>query len=171
MRHSRKALSFIFLLLVLFSSIAWAYTEKTQIVVVWQGTTPIQNTLATKTTYAEKESVLKEETNKTMAKEVYPYSVVKTTATTDVQIQKYRCKSDTCWYWISATRNGQEVAIDNPVGISPPPIVALVSEVYDAKTDTLTVTLKEDPKLAVEQILQRHADGTPLGKIKTGTTE
>ena len=145
--------------------------ENTTINVVFDGATPISAGLSTKATYAEKESYLKQEINTTMAKESYPYSVVKNTAKTDVQIQKYKCKSDTCWYWISAYRGIQEVAIDNPVGISPPPIVALVSEVYDDKTDTLTITLREDPKLAVEQILQRHADSVPLGKAKVGTTE
>ena len=170
MRFSGKLLSLLFLVF-LFSSIAYAYTEKPKIVVVFDGATPISAGLITKTTYAEKESYLKQEINTTMAKESYPYSVVKNTAKTDVQIQKYKCKSDTCWYWISAYRGIQEVAIDNPIGISPPPINALVSEVYDEKTDTLTITLREDPKLAVEQILQRHADNTLVGKAKTGTVE
>ena len=157
-------------MLVCFTGV-FAFTEKTQIKIVFDGATPIQNELVFKVNYAEKESYTKQEINKIMIKEPYPYTVTKNSAKTDIQIEKFKCKSDTCWYWITATRGGQEVAIDNPIGIVPPPINALVSEVYDEKTDTLALTLREDPKLALEQILQRHADNTPLGKAKTGTAE
>ena len=99
MRFSGKLLSLLFLVL-LFSSIAYAYTEKTKIVVVFDGATPISAGLTTKATYAEKESYLKQEINATMAKESYTYSVTKNSAKTDIQIEKFKCKSDTCWYWI-----------------------------------------------------------------------
>jgi hypothetical protein len=172
-----KCIAILFLLLVLFIPVVvfaadlTGITEKTIIKVVYDGKTDIKDILTTKATTAEKETVLKTETNKIMAIEKYPLLLDTKTITKTLIIQKFKCKSDTCWYWITATRNGYEVAIDNPVGISPPPLDVVVSEVYDDKTDTLTVTLKEDPKQAVQEVLQRLADNTPLGKAKVGTKE
>jgi hypothetical protein len=137
----------------------------------YSGATPIKAILTTKATTGEKEAVLKLETDKVMALEVYPLALDTKAVEKTLVVEKFKCKSDTCWYWITATRNGYEVAIDNPVGISPPPLDVVVSEVYDDKTDTLTVTLKEDPKQAVQEVLQRLADNTALGKAKVGTKE
>jgi hypothetical protein len=44
-----------------------------------------------------------------------------------------------------------------------------VSEVEDKKANTLTITVKEDLKGSVFQILQDYADRQPIGKPITGT--
>ena len=143
----------------------------TTMTTVYSGATPIKSILTTKATQGEKEAVLKVETDNLFKVESYPLTLDTKSVETTLKIDKYKCKSDTCWYWITATRGGAEVAIDNPVGISPPPTDVVVSEVYDDKLDTLTITLKEDPKAAVQEVLQRLADNTPIGKSKTGTKE
>ena len=109
-----------------------------------------------------------------MKKETYPYDVASPAESkTTFKILKIRCdeKMQICGYWVYATRDGKEVATNSPIWISPPPIVALVSDVYDDKTDTYTTTVKEDPKLAIEQVLQGYVDRQPLGKPTTGTKE
>lgn len=77
----------------------------------------------------------------------------------------------TMWYWISATRDGQEVAVDNPVWVYPAPKDVVVSKVKDEGKNEITVTLKEDPKGAVEKVLQDYADRQPIGLAVTGTKE
>jgi len=145
--------------------------ELTTYVTAYTGATTIKDVLTTKATQGEKEAVLKVETDNLFKLESYPLTLDTKAVEKTLKIDKYKCKSDTCWYWITATRGGYEVAIDNPVGISPPPTDVVVSEVYDDKLDTLTVTLKEDPKAAVQEVLQRLADNTPIGKSKVGTKE
>jgi len=138
---------------------------------VYTGSTPIKNILTSKGSQKEKVSVLKEETNKLMTVEKYPLTLDTKSVEKVLKIERYKCDSGSCRYWIYASRGGQEVAIDNPVIISPPQTDVVVSEVYDDKTDTMTVTLKEDPRAAVQEILQRLADDTPLGNSKIGTKE
>jgi membrane peptidoglycan carboxypeptidase len=69
-----------------------------------------------------------------------------------------------CGYWIEATRNGKEVYTNSPIWISPPPYEVVVSESLDEKANELTITIKESPKEAVEEILQMYVDMQPLGK-------
>jgi hypothetical protein len=149
-------------------------SEATTFVTVWQGATPIKASLATKAPSVSEATVLKAATKIEMEKIAYPYDVrASEESATTFKIIKFRCdeKLQLCGYWIEATRNGQQVATNSPIWISPPPITALVSEVYDAKSDTITTTLKEDPKAAVEQILQQYVDNQPIGKPITGTKE
>lgn len=145
--------------------------ETTTYLTTYVGATPIKDALTTKATTAEKEAVLKTATDDKMKAESYPLILDTKAVTKTLKIEKYSCNHETCGYWISAYRDGEEVAIDNPVWISPPPTDIVVSSVYDEKTDTMTVTLKEDPKAAVQECLQRLADNTPLGKAKVGTKE
>lgn len=135
------------------------------IIKVWQGNTPIGDAFSAQTKSFE--SILKEATDTAMKAEKYPYRI----ANSEIIIEKYRCdeKMQICGYWIRATRDGREVATNSPIWISPPPYEVFVSSSFDAKAFASTVILKEDPKGAVEQVLQRYVSGQPLGKAITGT--
>ena len=170
-----KRLTILLLILCLVIPIAVVAdpTELTSFITVWMGTTPIKDSLSTKSS-AEAVTVLKEATDTVMTKQTYPYSVLTASETgTTFKIIKYRCddKMQMCGYWLEAYRDGKTVATNSPVWISPPPITALVSEVYDSKSDTITTTVKEDPKLAIEQVLQAYVDRQPIGKPIIGTKE
>ncbi len=130
--------------------------------VIYQGSTAIKNAIDAKT--KSPEIVLKEETDKIMSVQKYPYSII--SGKTEIKILKYKCdnKMQMCGYWIEATRDGKGVYTNSPIWISPPPYQVLVSQSVDEKANEITVTLKEDPKLAVETILQMYVDNQPLGK-------
>jgi hypothetical protein len=170
----RRLLICFIILLVVCSGIAYAAPgELTKFITVWSGATPIKDSLSAKSA-SQQVSILKTATDTEMKKISYPYDVrASEESATTFKIIKFRCdeKMQICGYWLEATRNGQTVATNSPVWISPPPITALVSEVYDAKSDTQTVTLKEDPRAAVEQILQQYVDNRPIGKPIIGTKE
>jgi len=170
----KRALIIFLILLLIFGGVAFAAPgELTTFITIWSGAKPITDSLSLKSA-SEQVSTLKTATDTVMIKQTYPYSVLTASETgTTFKIIKYRCdtKMQICGYWIEATRGGKTVATNSPVWISPPPIVALVSDMYDAKTDTQTITVKEDPKMAVEQILQAYVDRQPLGKPVTGTKE
>jgi len=131
------------------------------IVVVKQGSTAITDSLSAKTA-PEKSTLLTTATDTALKDEKYPYLI----AGSEVTILKYRCdsKMQSCGYWVSCQRGGKEVKTNSPVWISPPPYEVVVSDVFDAKTNTETITLKEDPKLAAEQVLISYCDRQPLGK-------
>ena len=180
--------------------IADAFVPPT-IKVVYDGATPIKDAIDTKIASAvsvkEGKTVTKEELTKEqieasgvdtvpdlglaakteMEKLTYPYELQKPEdagkAVTVVTIQKCRFDepTQTMWYWVSATRDGQEVAVNNPVWIYPAPKDTTISEVLDDKTNIMTITRKEDPKLAVEEILRDYVDRQPLGKSNVGTKE
>lgn len=149
--------------------------ENTTVNIVYDGARPISTAvsiaalgkLKTELNTYEKATVLASETDKILAAEKYPYQIDKT----EITIIKYRCTVDVCGYWISATRNGQEIQTNSPIWISPPPYEAFVSESFDSAKNEQTITLKEDPKVAVEQILQQYVDRQPVGKPTTGTKE
>jgi hypothetical protein len=134
------------------------YTTK----VVYQGIPVIKNLIDAKS--KSPEIILKEETDKIMSTQKYPYSII--SGTTEIKVIKYKCdtKNGICGYWIEVTRDRKEIYTDSPIWISPPPYEVVVSEYFDEKTNELTVTVKEDPKLAVEMILQMYVDNQPLGK-------
>ena len=52
-------------------------------------------------------------------------------------------------------------------------IFFFVAPVYaaDTKINEITLTIKEDPKTAIEQILRQYVDSRPIGKAKVGTKE
>lgn len=129
---------------------------------VWQGETPIGDAISAKA--QDKISILKTETNKVMAAQEFPYVLY--SGKTTVRIVKYKCddKMQLCGYWVEAYRDGREVYTNSPIWISPPPYEVVVSESLDTKLNELTVVLKEDPKGAVERVLQRYVDMQPLGK-------
>jgi len=151
----------VILLLCLFIPIAVFadLTELTKFNVVYQNSKTILSDSPSKTIA----------TDNIMKKEIYPIEISK--MTTSFKIIKYRCdeKMQICGYWIEAFRNGKTVATNSPIWISPPPIDAFISESYDKDSDIVTVTLKEDPKLAVEQILQQYVDNQPIGTPVIGT--
>lgn len=136
--------------------------EETTTKTVWEGTTTIKDAIAAKT--KPDAVVLKEETAKVMAVAKFPYNVTKEEAKTTFRIVKYKCDAEICGYWVEAYRDGKEIYTNSPIWISPPPYEVVVSEVFDEKTNELTVTVKEDPKTAVEQVLQRYIEMQPLGK-------
>jgi PKD repeat protein len=149
-------------------------SENTTTVVVWSGATPIKDSIDSKAPTDDEITILKTATDTEMKKQTYPYDVAaKVDSLTTFKILKYRCdeKMRICGYWIEGYRDDKTVKTNSPVWISPPPITALISEVYDEKVDVITVTLKEDPKAAVEQILQMYVDNQPIGKPVTGTKE
>ena len=163
----RKWLSvlFIFLLTVplVFADDIDPWMEKEPVVkVIYVGPTPIKDAIDAKAT--DKLSILKTETDKVMKKQEYPYAIGE--GKTEIRILKYKCddKMGICGYWISATRDGKEVYTNSPIWISPPPYEVVVSQSYDDKLDETTVTLKEDPKAAVELILHQYVDRQPIGK-------
>jgi hypothetical protein len=152
--------------------------EKTTVKVVWQGVTPIADTFAAKAAEKskteleqyDKSVILSSVTDTALKVEKYPLDI-STDSKTIITIEKYRCTGELCGYWISCQRDKNEVATNSPVWISPPPYAALVSQSFDSVKNEQTVTLKEDPKLAVSQILQGYCDRQPLGKAVVGTKE
>ncbi|MCK9593589.1 MAG: PKD domain-containing protein [Methanoregula sp.] len=147
--------------------------ETTTVKVVYEGTRSISDAITASAATKDTAVVLKEETEKVMSAVSFPYNVTKEETKTTFRIVKYRWdeKMQVCGYWIEATRDGKEVYTNSPIWISPPPYQVTVSEVYDEKTNEVTTTIKEDPKLAVEQILQQYVDNQPLGKPIVGTKE
>jgi hypothetical protein len=146
------------------------------ITVVKTGSTAISSALAVKNAYPEKVALLSSTTKAALSAVSYPYSITDTT--TSIAIIKYRCTSEMCGYWITATRGGKEVATNSPIWISPPPYEVVVSEVETSskivgsvKTIEKTITVKEDPKTATESILLMYAGMQPLGKAIVGTKE
>jgi hypothetical protein len=159
--------------------------------VVYEGNTTIKDTLTSKSASDWENAVLTTATKSALKNVKYPYNVTseKTeetkTIVTTFKVQKYRCdeKTEICGYWIEAWRDGKEVATNSPIWISPPPYVALISDIYytslDEKTPTTditkaaieVITVKEDPKLATEQVLQGYVDRQPVGTAVVGTKE
>jgi len=148
------------------------------ITIVKSGSTTISDTLSIKGTTTEKAIFLSSMTKTALALTKYPYSVEDTDTSLAVEITKYRCTSEMCGYWITATRGGKEIATNSPVWIYPPPYQVVVSEVETSSTITdsvktveKTITVKEDPKAAAEATLLMYASMQPLGKATVGTKE
>jgi len=154
--------------------------ENTTTKVVWEGATPLQDTFVAKAAEQsktvlepyQKAVILATETDKLLADQKYPYQIGKT----EITILKYRCTQEICGYWVEAYRTNEkglreEVATNSPVWISPPPYEVQVSESFDSAKNEQTVTLKEDPKAALEQVLQQYVDRQPVGKAVVGTKE
>ena len=141
-----------------------ALDDNTKISIVYTGESPIKTALAAKT--FTKSDVIKTATITAMSIEKYPLIV-----SDSVSIEKYRCDPEKCAYWINANRGGKTVAVNNPIWLMNDnvPFHVLVSEVEDKKANTLTITVREDLKGSVFQILQDYADRQPLGKPITGT--
>lgn len=148
---------------------ATAIDDKTTYNIVYTGSTAIKAALAAKTLPAA--DVLKAAVETELTKESFPFSLK--TSSTDFTIDKYRCTVEKCAYWITASREGRSVSVNNPVWLMNGnfPFHTLVSEVEDTKANTLTVTIKEDVKGAIIQILTAYADRCPIGKPIIGTKE
>lgn len=142
--------------------------ETTTVKVVYEGLTPIKDSLASPSKTSSDAVILKTATESVMSKVSYPYNVTKAETQTTFKIVKYRCdeKMQVCGYWIEAWRDGKEVYTNSPIWISPPPYYYIISEIYDEKTNELTQTRKEDSKHAVELVLQWYVDRQPLGIAK-----
>ena len=160
--------------------LAMTIDESTTYVTVYDGDTPIKDVFETsgnlvegqdpvELTSYDKAVALVEITDGMLVAEKYPYDVVN--GKTTIVIEKYRCTKDICGYWITATRDGQEVATNSPIWISPPPYQAFVSETYNKDLNEVTTMIREDPKLAIEQTLQAYVDRQPVGKAVVGTKE
>ena len=144
---------------------------------VYQGSTAIRDSLLSP--FVSKNWALSTATNMSLKDVKYPYDIstskveeTKTVVTT-FKIQKFRCdkEMEVCGYWIEAARDGNEVQVNSPIWISPPPYEVVVSEVYDIVAKENIVTIKEDPKVAVEMVLQGYVNRQPLGKSTVGTKE
>lgn len=157
-------LVYVLVVALLLAVPAMAFDENTKINVVFTGDTPLSSLLTSKD--ANRETILKTATVDTFTLEKYPLAI-----STTVTIDKFRCEKEKCAYWITATRGGKEVAVNNPIWLmnSNVPFHVIVSEVEDTKTNTLMITVREDLKGSVFQILQDCADRQPLGKLITGT--
>ena len=147
--------------------------ETTTVKVVYEGLTPIKDSLTSPSKTSSDAVILKAATESVMSKVSYPYNVTKAETQTTFKIFKYRCdeKMGICGYWIEAWRDGKEVYTNSPIWISPPPHEVFVSEstkiISETEFDKViekTVTIKEDPKLALEITLQQYVDRQPLGK-------
>jgi hypothetical protein len=134
-------------------------------ITVIQGKSDITDSIASKSVGA-KNSILSAATKSALKDVKYPYII----SGTEVTILKSKCGNfyndgnQICGYWISCTRKGEEIATNSPILISPPPYEVVVSDVLDTKTNTQTITLKEDPKAAAEEVLKGYCDRQPLGK-------
>jgi hypothetical protein len=139
--------------------------EEPKLEITYEGATPIAASLASK---ADKKALLKQKTVEEFSKEKYPLDISST-----VKIEKYRCDDEKCGYWISAKRNGQPVAVNNPIWLinGNAPYHTVVSEYKDEKTNTEYLKIKEDVKGAVIKILTDYADRQPIGQPKVGTKE
>jgi hypothetical protein len=133
--------------------------------ITYQGATPLSASLAAK---ADKRTLLRTATVTAMAAEKYPLVVSST-----VTIDRYRCDDEKCGYWITASRGGRPVAVNNPIWLvnGNAPYHTVVSEYMDTKTNTQYVTVREDVKGALIQILTDYADRQPIGAPKVGTKE
>jgi hypothetical protein len=143
-------------------------TDKTAYVTTWTGATPITNALAAKTQPAD--VLLKSYTDTAFKDQKYPLQI-ETVSRTTVTIDKFRCevKPNICGYWITADRDGKQVAVNNPIWLFNAPYSVVVSEIYDEKADKVTVTIKEDLFASVRNILQGYAERQPVGKPTVGT--
>lgn len=99
----------------------------------------------------------------------FPYNI--TVGLTQTKLLKYRCDMDICWYWVQSYRDGQEVATNSPIGISPPPFEAVTSDIVDTIKNEENIVAIENTTLAMEQIMQQYVDRQPLGKGVVGTPE
>lgn len=147
--------------------------ETTTVKIVYEGLTPIKDSLASPSKTSSDAVILKTATESVMSEVSYPYNVTKEETKTTFRIVKYRCdeKMGICGYWIEAWRDGKEVATNSPIWFFNPPYQILVSEVYDEKTNEMVQTLKEDPKAVIEKELQEYVNLQPLGKAVVGTKE
>jgi hypothetical protein len=138
------------------------------VVVKYQGNTPIHNMITQNNTAAQA-GILTSESDKVLKFVSFPYRL----PGTNITVIKYRCdfQKQYCGFWINATRDGQEVATNSPVWISPPPYLVTVSDTYDAKKNIETITLKEDPLQSVMVVLTRYVESQPIGNAVTGTKE
>ena len=153
-----------------------AINESTRIITLKTGSTNITRAINGKD-QLQRAVVLTTETRKALTAEKLPLAVSAPETRTEIRIMAYSCDArryrldgDACGYWITATRNGEEVATNSPIWLSGDvPYHVLVSEVYDEKTNELTQTVKEDPLGSVLQILSGYVDRQPLGKAVVGT--
>jgi hypothetical protein len=162
------------LLSVIGIGVVSAYDEFTTYKIVYGGSTAIRDSVASKSNAGDQAYTMAKASETAMKSLVYPLKVeLPVKPLTDITIVKcrYDAKINTMGYWIEATRGGKEVAVNNPIWIYPAPYQVVVSEVFDAKLNEATLTIKEDPKGAAEEILQRHVDSLPLGKSVTGAKE
>jgi PKD repeat protein len=146
----------------------------TKVIVIYEGNTTIKDALTAKA--KSNFDILKENTDAVMKEVKFPYTIkVGDVEKTEIVVEKYRCDITlSCGYWIAATRNGEEVQVNSPICIQTPPYLVLVSmsavninSTYSEKT----ITVKEDPKSAVEQELIGYVNRQPLGKSTVGTKE
>ena len=168
MRYRKGAVFALLALFLLVGIVSVAYAaglgdgEEMQptTIIQYQGSRAITDSIASKSPTASEEAILTVATKAVLKDVKYPYLV----AGSEVTILKSKCTDEICGYWVSCTRGGKEVYTNSPVWISPPPYEVVVSDVFDEKANTQTITLKEDPKAAAEEVLKGYCDRQPLGK-------
>jgi PKD repeat protein len=144
--------------------------EEIPVRVVYEGATPIKDALVSKSSGDKTESIGKA-IEIEMKKQVYPYTISNSITNITIVKCRYDSKMQTMGYWIEATRGGREVAVDNPIWIVPAPYEIVVNETYDNIANEKVITIREDPKEAVEIVLTRYVDMQSIGKAIVGTKE
>lgn len=144
-----------------------AIDDKTTYNIVYTGSTAIKAALAAKTQPAA--DIIKVAVETELTKESFPLYLKATN--TDFTIDKYQCTVEKCAYWITATRDGKAISVNNPIWLMNGnfPFHTLVSEIEDTKINTVTITVKEDPKGAIWKILSDYVDRQPIGTSSIGT--
>lgn len=139
-----------------------------------QGSSNLTTAIAGKTSY-EISTILADKTDKELKPVKFPFTYK--LKNSEIQFEKYRCDipNGTCWYWVSAYRIDAQgrhtVATNSPIGILPPPFEVAVSESYSLATNTATITIKEDLRGAITEVIQGYCDRQPLGTPVVGTKE
>jgi hypothetical protein len=135
-------------------------------VVTWQGQRSISALLGTSQYPA---ATLATATKSALTSTISPYNI--TSGLTTTKLLKYKCNVDICWYWVQAYRDGKEIATNSPIGISPPPFEAIVSDIINTVKNEENIVAVENTTLAVEQVIQSYVERQPLGKAMVGTKE
>jgi len=122
-----------------------AIDENTKLSIIYSGEKTISNQIFSKS--ASISTIFKTETEKSFKDEKFPITV-----SNNFRIDSYKCDEVKCGYWLSTDK---KTYINNPVYLihGNYPYYSIVSEVEDYRTNTFTLTVKEDIKGATYRLL------------------
>ena len=132
------------------------FDDAKTIEITYEGKTDITNLLDTKSTTTEKTAILKDETIKALDTKEYPLEI-STDEKNSIIIEKYECDKIKCGYWIKTeTRK-----INNPVWLITGniPYYIVINDIYDVRTNTEIITIKEDINGVIFEILTDFVNG------------
>jgi hypothetical protein len=133
--------------------------------IIVQGNTPITANISAKTTISEKESLVAYEINTNLSKVKFPLTF-SPDKNTSITIKKIAYDTDYALngYYISATRDGKDIAVHSPIWVHNQNFLVEVSRTSNLDTNVATsVTVTEDPLGAVENTLYQYVRTKPLG--------